>query len=98
MVEPITPVVHGGNRRKWGIAVAAHTLGAALSAAALGAALAGAGRALGAPWGLPGLVVVAGVGVLYAARELLGLRVPVPERRRQVPEHWRRGGPPPPGS
>jgi hypothetical protein len=34
-------------------------------------------------------VVVAGVGVLYAARELLGLPIPVPERRRQVPEHWR---------
>jgi hypothetical protein len=32
------------------------------------------------------LVVAGGV---YAARELLGLPVPVPERRRQVPEHWR---------
>jgi len=94
MVETITPVVHGGSRRKWSSAVAAHTLGAALSAAALGAALGWAGGALGAPWGRAGLVVVAGVGGLYAARELFGLPVPIPERRRQVPEHWRWRYPP----
>jgi hypothetical protein len=89
MVETITPVVHGGSQRRWGAAVAAHTLGAALSAAALGTALGWAGGVAGAPWGRAGLLLVAGVGVVYAGRELLGLPVPVPERRRQVPEHWR---------
>ena len=89
MVETITPVVHGGSWRKWGTAVAAHTLGAALSAAALGAALGWAGGAVTAPWGLPALVAVAGVSGLYAGRELFGLPLPIPERRRQVPEHWR---------
>jgi hypothetical protein len=89
MVETITPVVHGGSRRKWGTAVAAHTLGAGLSAAAFGGALGWAGGALGAPWGAAGLVIVTTAAALYAARELLGLPVLVPERRRQVPEHWR---------
>src|SRR5919108_3104813 len=89
MVGTITPVVHGGSRRRWGAAVAAHTLGAGLSAAALGAALGWAGGVAGAPWGRAGLLLVAGVGVVYTGRELLGLPVPVPERGRQVPEHWR---------
>jgi hypothetical protein len=89
MVETITPVVHGGSRRKWGTAVASHALGAALSAAALGAALGWSGAALGAPWGVIGLLALGVVGAVYAARDLLGLPVPIPERRRQVPEHWR---------
>lgn len=71
------------------MAVVAHTVGAALSAGAFGAALGLAGLALGAPWDIGGLVAVAVVAALYAARELLGLPVPVPERRRQVPEAWR---------
>jgi hypothetical protein len=89
MVETITPVVHGGSRRKWGTAVAAHTLGAALSAEALGAALGWAGGAVTAPWGLTALVAVAAVAGLYAGRELFGLPLSIPDRRRQVPEHWR---------
>jgi hypothetical protein len=94
MVETITPGVHGGSRRRWGASVAAHTLGAGLSAAAFGGALGWIGSALGAPWGTAGLVVVISVTLLYAARELLGLPVPVPERRRQVPESWRWRYPP----
>jgi hypothetical protein len=89
MVETITPVVHGGRRGRWGIAVGAHILGAALGAAALGGALGLAGRALGAPWGAPGLWLVAGVAAVYAGRELLGIPVPLPDRKRQVPEWWR---------
>jgi hypothetical protein len=94
MVETITPVVHGGNRPKWGTAVAAHTLGAGLSAAAFGGVLGWIGTALGAPWGTPGLILVVAVTVLYTTRELLGLPIPVPERRRQVPESWRWRYPP----
>jgi Methylamine utilisation protein MauE len=89
MVETITPVVHGGRRGRWGIAVGAHILGAVLGAAALGGALGLAGRALGAPWGAPGLSVVAAVAAVYAGRELLGIPVPLPDRKRQVPEWWR---------
>ena len=89
MAQTITPVVHGGRRRRWGVSVALHALGATLSAAAFGAALGGLGSLLGAPWGKWGLWVAAAIAVAYAARELLGLKVPIPALRRQVPEWWR---------
>jgi hypothetical protein len=40
------------------------------------------------------VAVLASVAALYAARELVGLPVPLPEWRRQVPEHWRWRYPP----
>jgi len=43
---------------------------------------------VGAPW-RGGSVVVLALGVLYLAREALGLPVPVPQARRQVPDWWR---------
>jgi hypothetical protein len=89
MVETIAPVVHRGSRRKWGAAVTVHALGAVAGASALGAGLGLTGRTLGAPWGAVGLWAVAGVALLYSARELLGLAVPIPDRKRQVPEWWR---------
>jgi hypothetical protein len=89
MVETITPVVHGGRRGKWAAAVAAHMAGAGLSAAAFGAALGAAGTLLGAPWGVAGRIAVAAIAALYAVQALAGLPVPIPERRRQVPEWWR---------
>jgi hypothetical protein len=95
MVETITPVVHGGRARRWVGAVALHAAGASASAAAFGAALGAAGGLLGAPWGVAGAVLVAAVAALYAARELGGLAVPLPDRRKQVPEWWRTFFPPP---
>jgi hypothetical protein len=89
MVETITPVVHGGRTRRWAIALALHVLGAGLAAAAFGAALGAAGMTLGAPWGAAGFVAIGGLGVLYLTREAFGLRVPVPQLRRQVPDWWR---------
>jgi hypothetical protein len=89
MVETITPVVHGGRSRRWAIALALHVLGAGLAAAAFGAALGAAGMALGAPWGAAGFAVVGALGVLYLTREAFGVRVPVPQLRRQVPDWWR---------
>ena len=88
MVETISPVVYG-TRTKWVGAVMLHAAGAAATAAAFGAAVAGAAALLGAPWGRAGGVIVAGVAVLYLARELTGIRVPVPQLRRQVPDWWR---------
>ncbi len=44
---------------------------------------------LGAPWGRAGALIVAAVAVLYLVRELTGIRVPVPQLRRQVPDWWR---------
>ena len=89
MVETITPVVHGGRTRRWAIALALHVLGAGLAAAAFGVALGAAGMALDAPWGAAGFVAIAALGVLYLTREALGVRVPVPQLRRQVPDWWR---------
>lgn len=89
MVETITPVVHGGRRGRWATAVALHIAGAAIGAAALGAVLGLVGRMLGAPWGSVGTWVVVAVAAAYAARELLGAPLPLPDRKRQVPEWWR---------
>ncbi|HEY8116202.1 MAG TPA: MauE/DoxX family redox-associated membrane protein [Actinomycetota bacterium] len=92
-METITPVVHGGSRSRWGISLALHAIGAAAAAAIAGSLLAGAGALLGAPWGVPGAVLVASAAALYVAREL-GAPVPVPQLRRQVPDWWRTFFPP----
>jgi hypothetical protein len=89
MVETITPVVHGGRTRRWASALVLHLLGATVAAAAFGAALGAVGRALGAPWGTVGIGVVVVLAAVYLAREAFGVRVPVPELRRQVPDWWR---------
>ena len=93
MVETITPVVHGGSRERWGISLALHAIGAAVAAAIVGSLLAGAGALLGAPWGVPGAVLVVVAAALYVARQL-GAPVPVPQLRRQVPDWWRTFFPP----
>ena len=93
MVETITPVVHGGSRGRWGISLALHAIGAAVAAAIVGSLLAGAGALLGAPWGVPGDVLVVAAAALYVAREL-GAPLPVPQLRRQVPDWWRTFFPP----
>jgi hypothetical protein len=89
MVETITPVVHGGRTRRWALALVLHVVGAGVAAAAFGAVLGAAGMALGAPWGAAGFVAIGALGVLYLTREALGVRVPVPQLRRQVPDWWR---------
>jgi Methylamine utilisation protein MauE len=93
MVETITPVVHGGSRERWGISLALHAIGAAVAAAIVGSLLAGAGALLGAPWGVPGALLVGALAAVYVAREM-GAPVPVPQLRRQVPDWWRTFFPP----
>jgi len=88
MVETIAPVVYG-NRRRYFIAVALHASTATLAAAALGALLGAIGGLFGAPWHGGGYAVVGGVGLLYALRELVGLPMPLFDRRKQVPQWWR---------
>jgi hypothetical protein len=88
MVETISPVVYG-TRTKWVGAVLLHAAGAAVTAAAFGAAVAAAAALLGAPWGRGGAVIVGVVAVAYLASEITGVRVPVPQLRRQVPDWWR---------
>ncbi|CAN5496272.1 hypothetical protein BH20ACT21_BH20ACT21_05260 [soil metagenome] len=89
MAETISPAVHGGRSLRYWRAVALHVLGAALTAAALGLVLGSVGAALGAPWLRAAPTVVAAVAILYFLREAVGLPMPVPSRRRQVPDWWR---------
>lgn len=89
MVETITPAVHGGRRGRWALFLAVHAAGATLAAAAFGALLGVVGGLLGAPWGAAGSLFVATIGGLYLLREALGVPVPVPQLRRQVPDWWR---------
>jgi len=88
MVETITPVVHGG-RGRWLVALALHATGATLIAGAFGAGLGALGALVGAPFGRAGLSALAASAAAYAAAELTGLRIPVPQLRRQVPDWWR---------
>lgn len=89
MVQTITPVVHGGSRRRWAASLVLHVLGAVVSSALFGALLGATGAVLGAPWGREGMLIVAVIAIAYATREVTGLRVPILELRRQVPEWWR---------
>jgi methylamine utilization protein MauE len=98
MVQTIAPVVHGRNRRTWVRMVVLHVLGGAISAAAVGAVLGATGALLGAPWGPWGALPLAAAAVAYASRDLVGLPVPIPEARRQVPEWWRSYFPPGPAA
>jgi hypothetical protein len=88
MVETITPVVHGG-RGRWLAAWAAHAAAASAVGAAFGGLLAGIGALLGAPWGRAGAAAVAIAATAYGLGELVDLRLPVPQLRRQVPDWWR---------
>lgn len=89
MVETIAPVVHGGRNRRYWAALAIHVCAATLGGALFGAVLGLAGGLVGAPFGAPGLIAVAVVAALYAAREAFGLPVPLPDLDRQVPDWWR---------
>jgi Na+-driven multidrug efflux pump len=89
MVETITPAVHGGRKSRYLASMALHLIGAALTAAALGALLGAAGALMGAPWGRLGTAAVAAIALVYAAREIFALPIPLFDGRRQVPEWWR---------
>lgn len=89
MVETITPVVHGGRRSRYLRSVAIHTAAATASAGAVGLGLGALGALLGGPWTDAGPIVLAVVALVYAARELFGLPIPLPDRSAQVPAWWR---------
>ena len=89
MAETITPVVHGGKRKPYLVAALLHVAGSTLAAALLGLVLGGIGAALRAPWGPATAVAVGGTALVYFVREAFRLPVPLPDRKRQVPEWWR---------
>ncbi len=87
MAETISPVVYGGRTRRYWNVVLLHTAAAGAAAALVGGVLAGLGEiahlAPAAPY------LVAGVALVYFVREALGVPIPIPAGRRQVPEWWR---------
>lgn len=89
MAQTITPVVHGGPTRRYWLALFVHTAAAGAAAALSGLALGALGSALGAAETPAGVWIVAAVALLYALREAAGVPVPLPDRKRQVPEWWR---------
>jgi hypothetical protein len=89
MVHTITPVVNGGKTSGYWASVVLHTVGTTVSAAAFGIVLGGVGLLARAPWGSAGAAVIALVALLYSARELAHLPLPLFDRRQQVPEWWR---------
>jgi hypothetical protein len=89
MAETITPVVHGEKRRPYLAAVMLHLAGATTSAAALGTVLGSIGLLLRAPWDVTTPALVAAAAALYLVREAFDLPIPLPDRKRQVPEWWR---------
>lgn len=86
MIETFTPHMCGSQRRRT-IGVALFATGAIAASGALGAALGFVGQGLPTAWTLTLLGVLALVG---AARDLGIVRIPLPQRRGQVPESWRR--------
>ncbi|HEX2196141.1 MAG TPA: hypothetical protein VHJ76_04370 [Actinomycetota bacterium] len=89
MVETITPVVHGDRRRPYLVSSLLHVAGATLSAAAFGLLLGGVGALLRDPAPEAQAFAVALAAAVYLAREAFGIPIPLPDRKRQVPEWWR---------
>jgi hypothetical protein len=96
MVETITPVVHGGRNRHYWLSVFLHVLTATATAGVFGMLLGLVGFGIaslvtetGLSWPSIGPWLLVALAVLYAARELFGLPIPIPDRHKQVPEWWR---------
>ncbi|HEX2057774.1 MAG TPA: hypothetical protein VHI71_05320 [Actinomycetota bacterium] len=89
MAETITPVVHGDKRRPYLVASVLHVAGATIAAAAFGLVLGGVGALLRDPPDEARAFAVALAAAVYLSREAFGVPVPLPDRRRQVPQWWR---------
>ena len=85
MIETISPAVCG-SRRRHRLALACFAVGALSASLALGALLGFAGALLGAE---RAVLAVAALALVAAAREAGLFRIPLPQLRKQVPEHWR---------
>ena len=89
MVETISPVVYG-TRTRWAGAVALHAAGARGDRGRSSGPRSPAPAPCWAPRGVePARSSLAGAAVLYVVRELTGVRIPIPQLRRQVPDWWR---------
>lgn len=91
MAGTIVPVVYGEkNRQERTLSLWLHTASSVTAAATTAVALSFLGRILiNNPEERVAMIVLAGVAVIYSLRELGILRVPAPQRYRQVPATWR---------
>ena len=86
MADAMNAAVRGNSSKvTWG---SLHLLGSATSSVALGLLLGGLGALLGASWQPQAAFVVLTIALLYVAREMFHLQIPIPEARRQVPSWW----------
>src|SRR3954453_3232165 len=84
MVETFTPAVCGSRLRQR-LAIALFALAALAASTLLGATLGFVGSLVGTR---PALIAAAALAFLATLREAGILRLPFPQRRRQVPERW----------
>ena len=89
MVETISPAVYGGRTSRFWRVWVIHLIAATFAAAAFGFMFGAIGALFGAPWGTAGFAFVIAAAVIYAFRDLLGLRFWLPDLQNQVPEWWR---------
>ncbi len=94
MVETISPKVFGGRTERYWTTIAIHVVVSTITGAVFGAFVGLAGAAVGAPWSLASSITLLLVALLYLAREVFGLEIPIPDRKKQVPEWWRSFFPP----
>lgn len=89
MIGTITPVVHRRSKKlNWVIAVAAYAAAATAAAGVLGAFLGWLGRLMHVyQFSMPTVVVPIVLGL--ALHELAIIRLPLPQRKWQVPASWR---------
>jgi len=89
MVATISTDVYGGRTKRFWRVWLIHAIAATLAAGAFGSLFGAIGALLGAPWGTAGLAIVIAAGFVYALRDLIGLKLPLPDLKNQVPEWWR---------
>ncbi len=94
MIETIGPTGHTGGRRTTVAACVTFLPGAIAGGVLTFGSLAGLGELLHGAGGRGPYVVAAAIALLAAVLEIRGTRI-VPQIRRQLPEHWRRGMPMP---
>ena len=87
MAETISPVVYGGRTKRYWAVLAVHVLAAGTAAAVVGMALGWIGGLVGLPLGMSWVIAI--LALAYLLREITGVAVPIPCRRKQVPEWWR---------
>ncbi|BCX02508.1 MAG: hypothetical protein KatS3mg053_0446 [Candidatus Roseilinea sp.] len=93
MMGTISPVVYRGSqhgRDGWRIAAVAYTTASVLGASVIGILLGSVGSLLSTQLQEYGYLALGVLAIAYSLHEFQFIVLPHPERKRQVPEQWRR--------